>query len=107
MTSSGDRVYRTRVVGGPGWTDSCRNHFADPDEAKRYLEEACKARWDLELGDWRSEQSADEKWSVGIEHESFDRAVVMACKVYEDADEPLEALNEILDELNGEVESRA
>jgi hypothetical protein len=100
MSEAGDRVYQTRVVSQtPGIQDSARNVFADPDEAKEYLEGYVEIRFEAKPGDWRREQSADEKWSMypdGFEG----RAVVMGVPLRRnDVDDLLEQTQEIVDQL--------
>jgi len=88
-------VYRTRIVFRGGRDESGLNHFSDPDEAKRYLETYLKERYNIQPAEWRAEQSADEKWSMRPD-DLDGRAVVMGCPVHHSADEPLEAMRNVL-----------
>lgn len=98
LQSTGDRVYQTRVVLNGFGSDEGRNIFADPDEAKTWLEGYVAIRYGAEPGEWREERSADEKWSMypaGLDG----RAVVMARPVRKDAEELLATLEETMAEI--------
>jgi hypothetical protein len=88
-------VYQSRVAyTGVLSNDHGRNLWADLDEAKQWLEEYVQIRFDAEPGDWRREQSADEKWSMrpdGIDA----RCVVDARPIRADAEEQLERVREV------------
>lgn len=97
MSDAGDRVYRTRIVLNGFGSDVGRNIFADPDEAKDWLEGYVEIRYGADPGEWREEWSADEKWSMypaGLDG----RAVVMGCPVRENAEELLESLEDSMEE---------
>lgn len=97
-------VYRTRIVNRDfARSDRAINYFSDPDEAKRYLETYIEEQLDAVPTEWRCEQSADQKWSMGIAPKQGHRAVVMGSPVYDSADEPLSKMRETLEAM-GDVE---
>lgn len=96
MTSD-NYVYRTRIVSRDFQrADRAINHFSDPDEAKQYLEAYIEEALDAVPTEWRREESADQKWSMGIAPKQGYRAVVMGCPVYDSADEPLSKMRDTL-----------
>lgn len=99
---SEDRVYQTRLVHRrSGLHDSARNVFADPTEAKEYLEGYVRIRHDAEPGEWHEERSADEKWRMSPD--GFNgRAVVMGVPLRKDDESLLEKTKEIAVQLEAD-----
>lgn len=106
MSDEGDDpelVYRTRIVqNGEQWSDTAVNHFADPAEAKRWLEGFFEIRFDVEVSEWE-ESEKQTKWSAYPT--GFDgRGVVMGCEVKQEAEPLLETLRETWAEVTGGAE---